>query len=104
MARNLSILFLLVHLSFSLADVASSIWTEDRTDIFADQQTSMPDERESQESQETKELKSEYYSKHTNGISDLCVVTLSTERYLDLSIGWITQSEDEIQTPPPDYC
>lgn len=104
MIRILSILFLLIHFSFSLADLASSIWTENRTDVFSTQQTSLPDERESQESQETKDLKSEYYSKHTTGILDPCVVIPSTEHHLDLSVVWMIQNEGEIQTPPPDYC
>ena len=104
MLKNLSIALILIHLSLSLGDMASYIWTENTPDLLTTQQTSFPDDRESQESPEMKDLMGEYYSKNTLGISLLFVVNLTTQHYIDHSSPWLIQTEGEIQTPPPDQC
>lgn len=104
MLKNLSIALILIHLSLSLGDLASSIWTANDPDPFSAQQSSLPDDRESQETPELKDLTSEYCAKNTLAISVPHVVMLITVHYIDHSAPWLIQTEGEIQTPPPDQC
>lgn len=104
MLKNLSISLFLIHLSLSLGNLATTIWTENTTNIFTAQQTSLPDDRESQEAPESKDLTSEYCPKNTLGFAVISVVNLYTQHFFDQSAPWLIQTEGEIHTPPPDQC
>lgn len=104
MTKILSIAAILLHLSFSLGAMASSIWMEGQSDQFLLQNGAYPEDWGGQESQDLKDMTNEYCPKSSLYMSELHLAKRPSQYFFEGTTPWVVQNEGEIQTPPPDQC
>ncbi len=102
MFKLTTIVFLFLHLILCLGDMVSFSWMDKKSEYPHAQKGAMTDDRDDQESQESKEVINEYCPKSNLLITAPHWVNSSSQPYIDLDVSWLFQADGDIQTPPPD--